>query len=91
MAVPAALHPQAVCGMNRGFRRAAEHRIRKALVGYFRRSLPLLLLRIRHSAHTVSAYRRGFRHNRAEEKQILFSADFREIPYRGFYRNSCCR
>ena len=29
----AALHPQAVCGMNRGFRRAAEHRIRKALVG----------------------------------------------------------
>lgn len=33
MAVPAALHPQAVCGMNRGFRRAAEHRIRKALVG----------------------------------------------------------
>lgn len=33
MAVPAALHPQAVCDMNRGFRRAAEHRIRKALVG----------------------------------------------------------
>ncbi len=33
MAVPAALHPQAVCGMNRGFRRAAEHRIRKALAG----------------------------------------------------------
>ena len=78
---------QAVCGMNL-YHRAAAHRIRTARVR-FRRSF-LLLLRIP-PAGRVSAYRRDCRCNRAEEKQILFSADFREIPCRVFYRNSCCK
>ena len=80
-------HPaQAVCGMNLHHR--AAHRIRMACMR-FRRSFPLLF-RIP-PAGMASAYRRDCRCNRAEEKQILFSADFRGIPYRGFYRNFCCK
>lgn len=78
---------QAVCGMNL-YHRAAAHRIRTARVR-FRRRFPLLFRFP--PAGMVSAYRRDCRCNRAEEKQILFSADFREIPCRVFYRNSCCK